>query len=686
MPLSVKNLSLKNRTATRKVNLSLKKYFKTRNWTRKSWSQFKENLHHYLTPAEHAKIPVKNELETFRPAIQPKQETVLPVSPSWIQRISREIRKETHPHFFMFKDEPLIRGKKDIQTGYIQLHEPGCEKQLVLDLPKWAKRFPYFHVATKELSPSGDKWLLSIDFVGSRVYHLFLKSLYAEDYTEIKIPKKKMIQTNQLLANERTSAEQAIWLDDQRILYVTLNRHYNDAGVYLYDLLTQTHKRVYRGNGDTFISLNTVNSDLFLLISSLDYHSEEVYVMDLDTLKVTLLVERKFSVSYPLIQHEKGQWFVCKKDKGCDTLAITTDWKRWTILYQNKNPQEQILDVKYEKQMWFFTLETLKGLCLYVLKCGKLTLIEKSFQYYSLRQVVEDRFIVHRNQYTCAYKPMAIVLETLKVVAPPMEPRYHEEEIFIRPDLRVTLIYKKKKKNMPCLLRGYGAYNTYEHPTESPYYYPLLERGFVVAIAHLRGGGEYGYKGYHDGRMMHKKNTFDDFIETAHYLIDHWTTRDKLAIWGRSCGGLLVSAVLNQEPDLCQVALAGVPYITPLESMLLPNTPLGKVTQTELGDVSKPSVKKYIHSYAPLEHIQKEGNYPHLLIYTNQQDTLVPYKEPLAYYHAMKEVSVYQKGLKDLSLYMDPRFGHVQGTLLQDKCEHYGLLFGYVLKHLNVSI
>jgi oligopeptidase B len=281
---------------------------------------------------------------------------------------------------------------------------------------------------------------------------------------------------------------------------------------------------------------------------------------------------------------------------------------------------------------------------------------------------------------------MAIVLDTLKVIAPKMEPRYHEEEVFIRPNLRVTLIYKNKKKNSPCLLRGYGAYNTYEHPTESPYYYPLLERGFVVAIAHLRGGGEYGYKGYADGRMMHKKNTFQDFIETAHYLIDQkWTTRDKLAIWGRSCGGLLVSSVLNQEPDLCQVALAGVPYTTPLESMLVPNTPLGKVTQTELGNISKPSVKQYIRSYAPLEHIRKDGNYPHLLIYTNQQDTLVPYKEPLAYYHAMKEVEVYQKGVRDLSFHLDPRFGHVQGTLTQDKCDHYGMLFGYVLKHLKLS-
>ena len=140
---------------------------------------------------------------------------------------------------------------------------------------------------------------------------------------------------------------------------------------------------------------------------------------------------------------------------------------------------------------------------------------------------MREQFIVHKCKYTCPYVPMSIFVEPFKVIIPEMKPRYHEEEVFIHPRLRVTLLYKKKKKNSPCLLRGYGAYNTYEHGSESPFYYPLLERGFVIAIAHLRGGGEYGYKGYDQGRMKHKKNTFQDFIDTAHFLIDKkWTSRD----------------------------------------------------------------------------------------------------------------------------------------------------------------
>jgi oligopeptidase B len=183
--------------------------------------------------------------------------------------------------------------------------------------------------------------------------------------------------------------------------------------------------------------------------------------------------------------------------------------------------------------------------------------------------------------------------------------------------------------------------------------------------------------------MQNKRNTFHDFIETAHALMDRKvTTRDKLAIWGRSFGGLLISSVLNMEPDLCKVALVGVPFITPIETMDTYKTPLGIETRSELGNITKPEVHDYIESYAPLEHIQPDAVYPNLLIYTNLNDTLVPYKEPLYYYNSMRKVDVYKNGMRNISFYMDPRFGHHQGTHLKDIWDHYGLLFSYVLKYL----
>ena len=99
--------------------------------------------------------------------------------------------------------------------------------------------------------------------------------------------------------------------------------------------------------------------------------------MDVATLKVYPFIPRKFSVSYPYLNHEKGNWIVCKRDKAVDTIATTTDFKKWDVYYQNKNPYEQILQVSYEKECFVFILTTLKGLCVYALKCRKLKLLER---------------------------------------------------------------------------------------------------------------------------------------------------------------------------------------------------------------------------------------------------------------------------------------------------------------------
>lgn len=654
---------------------TIKKYFKQRNWTHKSLGSFRKQLIHHLTPKEFADLPVKNDLDTFRA----ESSKAIPMDVS-SKRISREIQKEYKPISLKLSD---LVEEHDRDSGYVQLKELGCKPIVLLDFQRWAKKFPYFHVANKRLNPAGDTWLLAIDFVGRDTYHLFTKSLYAEDYRLIRLPSQQRIHTSEWLSNERTATSLSMWLDNSRILYVSLNRYYNESGLYLYDLNTNRHKLLYKNEPGCFIRLTKVKSGLFILLYSSNYHSDAVYIMDVETLKIRLLLPREFSVNYPYLNHERGEWMVCKRDKHKDTLFTTSDFKRLTLHYQNNNPYEQILKVFYQTEWFVFLLETLSGLCLYSLKCKKLKLLHKTFDGYEISHVDKDALVVYQHKYTCPKEPIRISLENQTALFPKMTPRYHEEEVFIHPHLRVTLIYKTKKRS-PCLLRGYGGYNEYAEVHESVFYYPLLERGFVIAIAHLRGGGEYGYKGYEQGRMTNKKNTFQDFIDTAHYLIEKWTSKDQLAIWGRSFGGLLITSVLNQEPDLCKVALVGVPFVLPLITMENNKLPLGIATQSELGNVRDKKIKKYIHSYSPLEHIQPQGHYPNMLIYTNLQDTSIPYKEPLHYYNAMKKIEVYRTGQSDLTLYTDPRFGHMQGSLRQDKCDHYGLLFSYVLKHFNI--
>jgi oligopeptidase B len=684
----------------------LKELYQKRNLTKKSYKYFKDNLTRYLTPDEIANMKHKNDLKKYidtrginmkYPAIlRSLQEYNQPFfdNQKQIQELAEKIKQHFHSYEFKYSEDSsfLIKGTYNKKSSYLQLKtNQQCKDYDILNLDELGKKFPFFQVSKMEISPSNEKILLSVDFIGSQVYHLFIKNLYSNEIHEIKIPKQTMKPTHAVFGNtsDTNSTQEAIWLDDTRIAYVSIDRYYNDSGVYMYDLTTGRHKLLYKGKHGYFISLATVDSGLYVLFIVSDYHSDEVFVMDAETYKVRKrpIFKRRFSVRYPFINHLNGNWIIQKQEKEVDTICTSKDLIEYQILYENRNPYEQIIELDYGNDSFVFTLSTLKALKLYILKCGKLKLLEQSStDYFSLEGFtsIKNEFTIHRHKYTCPHKEQIVSTNHLSITPVTMNTRYTEKEVYIHSHLRVTLIYKNTPtKNSRCLLRGYGAYNTYEHAEYSGYYLPLLDEGFVIAIAHLRGGGEYGYKGYDEGRFMNKKNTFIDFIDTAKYLIKHeYTSRDKLAIWGRSCGGLLVTSVLNMEPDLCKVALIGVPFVSPIETMKTYKTPLGIETQSELGDPNKKYIEKYIHSYAPLENIKHDGNYPNIFIYTNLNDTLVPYVEPLSYYNHMKNLEVYKSGNKNISLYIDLRFGHKQGTLLKDRAEHYALLFNYLLKHL----
>jgi protease II len=609
---------------------------------------------------------------------------------SSIRTLAKEMKKEYQPRPFLYSQDgpnPIV-GRRDPRNGYkILTQRSPCKEIELLNLSKMSKKYPFFKVGLMELNPSGSTFLLAIDFIGSQCFHLFLKPRYTEHFEEIKLHKEHILKTTDLLSNLRFSTPCAMWLNDDEILYVSINRYYNDSGVYVYNLLTQKNTRLYNTPHGYFLDMYLSTSGLFVIIKVQNYNSDEILLLDVDSRKITTLFARKPSTKYLFLQHEAGLWHVAVQERGRHRIYTSPDLQKKKILYENKHLDEQILEIDMANQSFVFTVSCPKSLKLLTLSCGKLALLHESRQtdYFSLETYLpnSNEYKILQHKYTCPPQEYLVPLHNINLEIRQLKPRYTEKEVFLRPGLRVTLIYKGTPHLSPCILFGYGAYNSYEGAKESIHLYPMIERGFVVAIAHLRGGGEYGYQGYKDGRMQNKKNTFDDFIETVHGLFDRKiTSRDKLVIWGRSFGGLLISSVLNMEPDICKVALVGVPFITPLETMSTHKTPLGIETRSELGDINRPAVHDYIKSYSPLEHIQKDAVYPNVLIYTNLNDTLVPYKEPLLYYKSLQHVEAYKRGERNLSFYMDPRFGHHQGTHLKDIWEHYGLLFTYVLKYI----
>ncbi|MBF7731552.1 S9 family peptidase [Pseudomonas sp. N040] len=179
----------------------------------------------------------------------------------------------------------------------------------------------------------------------------------------------------------------------------------------------------------------------------------------------------------------------------------------------------------------------------------------------------------------------------------------------------------------PLYLYGYGAYGECLDPWFSHARLSLLERGFVFAIAHVRGGGELGEAWYRAGKLEHKHNSFSDFIACAEHLIaSGYTTPAQLAISGGSAGGLLIGAVLNQRPELFAAAIAEVPFVDVLNTMLNPDLPLTVTEYDEWGDPNQPEVHARIRSYAPYENVSAQP-YPAMLVVAGYNDSRVQYWE-----------------------------------------------------------
>lgn len=205
----------------------------------------------------------------------------------------------------------------------------------------------------------------------------------------------------------------------------------------------------------------------------------------------------------------------------------------------------------------------------------------------------------------------------------------------------ISLVYKKDRfrgnGENPMLLTGYGSYGITADAGFSPLRLSLLDRGFVVGLAHIRGGMEMGRRWYDQGKLLHKRNTFTDFIACAETLIDQgYTQADRLAAQGGSAGGMLMGVVANERPDLFHAIVMDVPFVDVLTTMLDPSIPLTTNEYDEWGNPEDPQYYHYIKSYSPYDNI-KPQDYPHMLVITAINDANVQYWEPTKWVARLRE-------------------------------------------------
>jgi oligopeptidase B len=227
------------------------------------------------------------------------------------------------------------------------------------------------------------------------------------------------------------------------------------------------------------------------------------------------------------------------------------------------------------------------------------------------------------------------------------------------------------------LLYGYGSYGICDDTHFSPNILPLLNRGFIYAVAHVRGGGECGQWWYEMGKLDKKENSFSDFSTVAHYFIRNgMTTSDQLFAHGRSAGGLLMGAIINKEPDLFRAVIANVPFVDVLTTMLDPSLPLSIGEREEWGDPRNKMYYDIIKKYSPYDNIKKR-DYPPLFVTTCLNDPRVGFWEPVKWVQALRNASPTNK------VYLRTEMtGHKGGTsrssTLKEKTDHILFLLNFL--------
>lgn len=205
----------------------------------------------------------------------------------------------------------------------------------------------------------------------------------------------------------------------------------------------------------------------------------------------------------------------------------------------------------------------------------------------------------------------------------------------------ISIMYKKglnRDGSAPCYLTGYGSYGFSYDPYFNRDKISLVDRGFVIAIAHIRGGMEMGFKWYEDGKMLKKMNTFNDFIDCSEFLIqEKYTSKDRLFAEGRSAGGLLMGAVSNMRPDLYKGIITGVPFVDVLTTMSDASIPLTTGEYSEWGNPAIKEQYEYMKQYSPYDNLKK-GNYPNMLVLTSFSDSQVQYFEPAKYVARLRDL------------------------------------------------
>ncbi len=592
------------------------------------------------------------------------------------------------PYFYYSRTEqdrqyPIFARKKD---------SLAAPEELLLDLNRLAGGGRYLALGVLKASPDHRYLAYSLDFDGSEEHVLYVKDLETGRLLEEKIQK---------------TAGSLEWAEDSGLFfYVTLDPAKRPYRLWRHQLGKRPEEDVllYTESDESFgVAIRKTRDREFFILETGSSTASECRVFSAkDPLGAMSLVQpREKGVEYYLDHHDRF-FYILTNDQAVNFRVMRAgDHDPQKPAWKEYIPHRP--EVKLEKidcfEQYFMIEEREQGLVrLRVMRPATgeqhtITLPETVYSVWSGNNP-EFKARIFRLNYTSLITPVSVYdyhvqerrLELRKqteVVGGYDASRYQTERIFTRsPDgveVPISLVYPRgivKDGKAPLLLYGYGAYGISLAPEFSSNRLSLLDRGVVFALAHIRGGGDLGRPWHNDGKLLKKKNTFQDFIACAEYLNrEGWTSPEKMAIAGSSAGGLLMGAVTNQRPDLFHAVVAKVPFVDLIHTMLDPSLPLTVGEYDEWGDPENPEYFDSMLSYAPYDQV-KTQHYPNMLITGGFYDPRVPYWEPAKWTAKLRQHNL-AKTLILLQMNMEAGHGGASGRF--DYLREVALEYGFLL-------
>ncbi len=515
-------------------------------------------------------------------------------------------------------------------------------EQLLLD-PNELAGGGFLSLGAFSVSQDHSKLAYSLDREGDEIYRLYVKDLASGEVTELPFDNCDGSMT---------------WANDsQTLFYGELDETHRPHKIYRHRLGDTDSSEVYHDpDGRFFVHCYRASSDRQLVILSHSKTTSEAWVLSADQPEGswTCLAPRQEDHEYfPDHGLYEGQWrWLIRSNQAGINFALyhASEAEPGREHWQELVPHDDAVmleDVSLNAEAITLTLRESGLPVIEVRPQGvqpyRLQLPDAAYSLH-VQNSLEFTSTVIRLRYEALNRPAQIrqltladgtqeVLKETPVEGPFDADAYESRRIWATAQdgtqIPISLVGRRDSfgKPAPLYLYGYGAYGHSLDPWFSHARLSLLDRGFIFAIAHVRGGGDLGEAWYRAGKLEHKPNTFNDFIACAEQLLaDGYTTSPRLAISGGSAGGLLIGAVLNLRPELFGAAIAEVPFVDVLNTMLNADLPLTVTEYDEWGDPNQPEVHERIRAYAPYENVRAQA-YPPLLAVAGYNDSRVQYWE-----------------------------------------------------------